>query len=506
MKNRRGFTLVELIASIALISIVMVFLFQLLIELRYNSLNNSSKVEYKVAATILTKTIQDILIAEEVSTIGACDATNTCLKINFISDNYLEIRISNDNQVLNIIKKDSADNVLEQDVRQIPEKDETGYLGSYSNLSCTTSAITPENPSYDYRYDSLLKLSFIIYDSLNNEYPVAIYYPYTGGGDFSSASYNLTVLLDGGTWDGTSPQMIVSEETITINNPTKDGYVFDGWTLTGEGSLIVGTAFTMGTEVATLTASWLAYDSMFTYTGSSTLTDDGSGNFRIKFLTSGTFTPLINMTIDVFIVGGGGGGRNGISNLNQGGGGAGGLTGTWGSITLSNGVSYTITIGAGGSSNGGIGGTSSVSGPGITTMSKAGGAPNSSGFKYGGNGGSGGGTKASGNGGSDGSDGYGTAGYVGAGQGTTTREFGEVGGTLYAGAGGGGGFMCTVGGIGGAGGGGNGGGSNYSGSTYVNGVAGMANTGGGGGGGGSSTTDGGTGAAGGSGIVIIRNS
>ena len=35
--------------------------------------------------------------------------------------------------------------------------------------------------------------------------------------------------------------------------------------------------------------------------------DDGGGNWRIKFLSSGTFTPLKNMVIDVFLVGGGGG-------------------------------------------------------------------------------------------------------------------------------------------------------------------------------------------------------
>ena len=35
--------------------------------------------------------------------------------------------------------------------------------------------------------------------------------------------------------------------------------------------------------------------------------DDGGGNWRIKFLSSGTFTPLKDMVIDAFLVGGGGG-------------------------------------------------------------------------------------------------------------------------------------------------------------------------------------------------------
>ena len=35
--------------------------------------------------------------------------------------------------------------------------------------------------------------------------------------------------------------------------------------------------------------------------------DDGGGNWRIKFLSSGTFTPLKNMVIDAFLLGAGGG-------------------------------------------------------------------------------------------------------------------------------------------------------------------------------------------------------
>ena len=38
------------------------------------------------------------------------------------------------------------------------------------------------------------------------------------------------------------------------------------------------------------------------------------GNWRIKFLSSGVFTPLKNMTVDTFLVGGGGGSKGGSSN------------------------------------------------------------------------------------------------------------------------------------------------------------------------------------------------
>ena len=72
----------------------------------------------------------------------------------------------------------------------------------------------------------------------------------------------------------------------------------------------------------------------FTYTGQSeTIVEEGIG-WKIRFLTSGTFTLLSpdRMMIDAFLVGGGGGGNRGYlvsSNGVAGGGGGGGFTGTF---------------------------------------------------------------------------------------------------------------------------------------------------------------------------------
>ncbi len=45
----------------------------------------------------------------------------------------------------------------------------------------------------------------------------------------------------------------------------------------------------------------------FTNTGSYLWVDDGNGNYRIKFLSSGVFTPRKRIVIDAFLVGGGAG-------------------------------------------------------------------------------------------------------------------------------------------------------------------------------------------------------
>lgn len=207
--------------------------------------------------------------------------------------------------------------------------------------------------------------------------------------------------------------------------------------------------------------------------------DDGDGSWRIKFLSSGTFTPLRDMVIDAFLVGAGGGGYKQIS---YGCGGGGGYTNTVKSLVLVANTAYSIVIGAGGSKWGSSDNPATSGGDtSAFSATAAGGAPATT--KRGGNGGSGGGTYSSDprngyDGGSDGNNGGGPGG--GTGQGTTTREFGEAIGDLYAG--GGAGIYMPSQGAGGAGGGGN------------PGVDGEANTGGGGGANG----------AGGSGIVIIR--
>lgn len=220
----------------------------------------------------------------------------------------------------------------------------------------------------------------------------------------------------------------------------------------------------------------------FTYTGTYKLLDDGDRNWRIKFLTSGTFTPAKDITVDLCIVGGGGSTYYVIpGNYKYVGGGGGGYTQTVTSIVLQKNTAYSVIVGAGMPGGAGLrpsgqGGTSSMAG-----YSAAGGycSPNHS-QSYGsgclgGNGGSGGGD-GNGAGGTNGADGGGT--YKGLGQGTPTREFGEPSGDLYA----------------------SGGHGSYGSASTIP-ENGAANTGNGGSSGGSTETS----YAGGSGIVVIRN-
>ena len=242
------------------------------------------------------------------------------------------------------------------------------------------------------------------------------------------------------------------------------------------------------------------------------------------------------------IAGGGGGGSH--SGGGGGGGGAGGYRASYNSeasggggssessLTFDRGVTYTITVGAGGlghtttSGKGSNGSDSSISGSNITTITSVGGAGGAGYSSAATTGGSGGG--GAGNGGAAASSGTANQGYAGgAGGGGGTTNGGGGGGAFQTGAvgsaasnsgtggagvastitgssvtragGGGGGSDSRSGGNAGPGGAGGGG----AGGNGANGTDGTANTGGGGGGTGynGGHTDG---ADGGSGVVILR--
>lgn len=232
----------------------------------------------------------------------------------------------------------------------------------------------------------------------------------------------------------------------------------------------------------------------FTYDGKYSVILD-SGGWKVKFLTSGTLTMRNRANVDVFLVGGGGNGRGSITQptsdqqggqyyqTKYGGGGGGGYTFTQKGITLLENHEYNIVIGQVREASSFEADLSDEA----ETISYTALAGENASMESGGNGGSGGsgyglyltypngsyygGTRYV-NGGTDGGNGERRMGAPGTGQGTTTREFGEPSGELYA----------------------SGGGSYYSASDAPKIIP---NTGNGG--------TGGNNGAGASGIVIIRN-
>jgi hypothetical protein len=258
------------------------------------------------------------------------------------------------------------------------------------------------------------------------------------------------------------------------------------------------------------------------------------------FPTSGTFTPSVPILAEYLVVAGGGGGGGSASQSTANGGGGGGAGGyRTSTLSVTPGLGYTVTIGAGGaagssSSTRGTSGSDSVFSTITSTGGGGGGASstNQSGLSGGSGGGGGGGTGSAGstsggsgntpstspsqgsNGGGNtntatiaGSGGGGGSSATGSNPASTSGGAGGAGtansiagsSVTYAGGGGGGTYnnSSESAGAGGAGGGGAGG-------KTTSGTAGTANLGGGGGGANAPTSGSGTGGAGGSGIVVIR--
>ena len=209
--------------------------------------------------------------------------------------------------------------------------------------------------------------------------------------------------------------------------------------------------FGTGGKGASISAPILGTDFLWSSDSDTLQVIDGDP-WRMKFLSSGSFTPLRDMVIDAFLVGAGGG--KGYTHCGAGGS---GYTTTVRSVVLAANTAYQITIGAAGTNgltiatNGTDGGTTSAfaaSAPG----GKGSNAGKSSSKAVGADGGSGGGglnvsgvhaNSSTADGGIDGEDGTTATTAGGAGQGTTTREFGEADGDLYA-SGGGDNLTATV--------------------------------------------------------------
>ena len=204
------------------------------------------------------------------------------------------------------------------------------------------------------------------------------------------------------------------------------------WTVTGTDGDQVSSRTAGITSEGQIVSITLTYNRIpeFTYTGEYEIVNDADepittseDNWKIRFLTSGTltFTALNGAEngIDVFLVGGGGGGPGSGTSY---GGGGGGYTRTEKGVAVSVLNEYAIGIGAGGGTSVN-GGTSSAFG-----------LEASGGYKGVGSQGGAGGSGGAGEGyesiATDGANGAGSNG--GKGQGTTTREFAEENGRLYA--------------------------------------------------------------------------
>ena len=90
MLNKKGMTLLEIIISIALISVVMLFLFSLLNDIQYESKHTSYAKDFLVSRATIIKDVQEDILNNNITNVGQvnADANKTTLNFEMGNGNY----------------------------------------------------------------------------------------------------------------------------------------------------------------------------------------------------------------------------------------------------------------------------------------------------------------------------------------------------------------------------------------------------------------------------------
>ena len=120
---------------------------------------------------------------------------------------------------------------------------------------------------------------------------------------WNGKDYTLTINPNGGSYSGntnTQTKNVKYSTSETIEEPTREGYTFTGWTVSSDKASLNGKTFNIGTEDCTLTANWvvnsypwIAYHNKMNVSGSgytlvSADTKEGTADFGTKV------TPTVN--------------------------------------------------------------------------------------------------------------------------------------------------------------------------------------------------------------------
>lgn len=129
--NKKGFTLIELMVSIGLMSIMLVFMMNTLVKLRDTSVASGVETNLQVGQAIITNAVNiDVIENNGISSINnMCDGTLTTNPIEIVMKNTKTriLSLEKDNTIF-IYKKDDEDKPIV--VRKIPD----GYI--YEGFKC----------------------------------------------------------------------------------------------------------------------------------------------------------------------------------------------------------------------------------------------------------------------------------------------------------------------------------------------------------------------------------
>lgn len=131
----------------------------------------------------------------------------------------------------------------------IIEPIEVTYNGTYGTL--------PEPTKENYTFEGWYLEQDLI-NKVENNTPVKTSSDHTLYAKYNGKKYNLTIDSNGGNYNGDTNIDLVLGTNYTLKAPTREGYTFVEWQVTGNNSSISEDLFTMGTENSTAKAIWKA--------------------------------------------------------------------------------------------------------------------------------------------------------------------------------------------------------------------------------------------------------
>lgn len=172
------------------------------------------------------------------------------------------------------------------------------FSGGYTNTASgggwneiTNSSGGSVTVSHSTSGTATMSMSVDIYVSFNG---AKFYVDDSGSVNLTTHTSTLTVNPNGGTWNGSTSSQSFSQaptSTKTIANPSRTGYTFRGWSLSGGGSFS-GTTYTYGASNGTLTATWQINSYAVTLTAGTDI-DSVSGGGNYDYNSSVTVTAVL---------------------------------------------------------------------------------------------------------------------------------------------------------------------------------------------------------------------
>jgi len=289
IRNKKGFTLVELLAVIVILAIILVIavpkITKTIDETRNGAFISSAKL---IAASAEKKNLENetLGIEQEIECKDLVELTNDYKNcdISFDENKQAYVTIIGDGkfkgkQIVNGTKNHAT----------VIDLDDTSYIGDHK-LTLDGNGITIDpseiTVTYDAKYSNLPTptrvgykfIGWFIGDTeIKNGDKVLVGEDTTATAKWEAISYTINYELNDGTLVTNKPETAKFDDILIIGNPEKEGYDFIGWTISGLNTETAKYGVTEDTVVSQITSSETKIMSMYF----KSLTAEDNGNITL---------------------------------------------------------------------------------------------------------------------------------------------------------------------------------------------------------------------------------